>query len=64
RRHGRKRYGEPARSGGKSGTAPCSGWQPTSEVFRDPASGQVMRVWVDPADNDARHYLPELSDQA
>ncbi|MGH9067396.1 MAG: DUF1707 SHOCT-like domain-containing protein [Acidimicrobiales bacterium] len=59
RRHRGKRYGEPTRSGPPAG----SGWQPTSEVFRDPASGQVMRVWVDPTDNGARHYLPELPDQ-
>lgn len=30
-------------------------WVATSEVFRDPTSGRVMRVWVDPTDG-SRHY--------
>jgi hypothetical protein len=33
-------------------------WQPTSESFRDPSSGRLMRVWIDPADG-SRHYVPE-----
>lgn len=33
-------------------------WQPTSEVFVDPASQRLMRVWVEPADG-TRHYLPD-----
>ena len=37
---------------------PGAGWVPTSERFRDPASQQIVRVWVDPAD-DSRHYIPE-----
>jgi hypothetical protein len=37
---------------------PGPGWVPTSERFRDPASHQIVRVWVDPAD-DTRHYVPE-----
>ena len=37
---------------------PEAGWVPTSERFRDPASRQIVRVWVDPAD-DSRHYVPE-----
>jgi hypothetical protein len=32
-------------------------WTPTGERFRDPKSGKVMRVWVDPAGG--RHYLAE-----
>lgn len=32
-------------------------WVATDEVFRDPASGVVMRVWVDPTDG-SRHYVP------
>jgi hypothetical protein len=32
-------------------------WQPTSERFRDPKSGRVMRVWVDSAG--ARHYVAD-----
>jgi hypothetical protein len=38
--------------------APEPGWLPTSERFRDPTTGQIMRVWVDPADH-ARHYVPD-----
>jgi hypothetical protein len=32
-------------------------WQPTSERFRDPKSGRVMRVWVD--GGGGRHYVAE-----
>jgi len=39
-------------------TGPGDGWVPTSERFRDPSSGTIMRVWVDPAD-DSRHYVPD-----
>jgi hypothetical protein len=39
-------------------TGPGDGWVPTSERFRDPSSGMIMRVWVDPAD-DSRHYVPD-----
>jgi hypothetical protein len=39
-------------------TGPGDGWLPTSERFRDPSSGTIMRVWVDPAD-DSRHYVPD-----
>jgi DUF1707 SHOCT-like domain len=42
---------------------PRPGWVPTSERFRDPASQQIVRVWMDPAD-DSRHYVPERPDQA
>jgi len=34
-------------------------WQPTDEVFRDPSSSRVMRVWIDPTDG-SRHYVPEV----
>jgi hypothetical protein len=34
-------------------------WQPTNERFRDPGSGRVMRVWVDPSGG--RHYLPDAN---
>jgi hypothetical protein len=37
---------------------PAESWQRTDEVFRDPSSGRVMRVWHDPADG-TRHYVPE-----
>jgi hypothetical protein len=32
-------------------------WVATDEVFRDPVSGRVMRVWIDPTDA-SRHYAP------
>ena len=34
------------------------GWVRTAERFRDPSSGQIMRVWTDPADG-SRHYVPD-----
>jgi hypothetical protein len=30
-------------------------WVATEELFRDPSSGRVMRVWIDPTDG-TRHY--------
>jgi hypothetical protein len=39
---------------------PDPGWLPTSERFRDPATGKIMRVWIDPADQ-GRHYVPEAA---
>ena len=33
-------------------------WSRTDEVFRDPSTSRVMRVWVDPSDG-SRHYVPE-----
>jgi hypothetical protein len=36
---------------------PQPGWVPTDEVFRDPASNRLMRVWADATGE--RHYLPE-----
>jgi len=47
---GIRRYGERDR--------PQGGWQRTPEVFRDPSTGRMMRVWVDP-DDGSRHYVPE-----
>jgi hypothetical protein len=38
--------------------APGAAWVPTAERFRDPSSGTIMRVWLDPAD-DSRHYVPD-----
>jgi hypothetical protein len=32
-------------------------WHRTDEVFRDPTTGRVMRVWVD--GNRRRHYVAE-----
>ena len=37
---------------------PEPGWLPTAERFRDPSSGVIMRVWIDPSD-DSRHYVPD-----
>jgi hypothetical protein len=37
---------------------PLASWRPTEESFRDPSSGQVMRVWLDPTDG-SRHYVPD-----
>lgn len=39
-------------------TEPGPGWVPTPERFRDPSSGKITRVWIDPADQ-SRHYVPE-----
>jgi hypothetical protein len=47
---GRRRHAQSA--------APGPGWVPTTERFRDPSSGTVMRVWLDPADQ-SRHYVPD-----
>ena len=41
-------------------TEPQPGWVPTSERFRDPSSGMIMRVWTDPADG-SRYYVPDNS---
>jgi hypothetical protein len=38
--------------------APAEGWVPTSEMFRDPSTRAITRVWIDPADL-SRHYVPE-----
>jgi len=45
---------------GRRGQAPARGpnWVRTEERFRDPGTGMIMRVWIDPADQ-SRHYLPE-----
>jgi hypothetical protein len=32
-------------------------WRRTDEVFNDPSTGRVMRVWLDQAGE--RHYVPE-----
>jgi len=43
------------RHGESDGPAP--GWIRTDEVFRDPGTDRVMRVWAD--GTGGRHYLPE-----
>ena len=37
---------------------PEPGWMRTAERFRDPSSGMIMRVWIDPSD-ESRHYVPD-----
>jgi hypothetical protein len=37
---------------------PEPGWVPTAERFRDPSSGVIRRVWIDPSD-ESRHYVPD-----
>jgi len=46
------------RRGHAQAAAAEPGWVPTAERFRDPSSGQIMRVWTDPADG-SRHYVPD-----
>jgi hypothetical protein len=36
---------------------PQAGWTPTDEVFKDPGTDRMMRVWMDRAGE--RHYVPE-----
>jgi Domain of unknown function (DUF1707) len=50
--------GKKARRRHAQSAAPGAGWVPTSERFRDPTTGTIMRVWLDPADQ-SRHYVPD-----
>ena len=45
-----RRHGESA--------VPLAAWERTNEVFRDPSTSRIMRVWYDPRDG-SRHYVPE-----
>lgn len=36
---------------------PESGWRRTDEVFNDPSTNRVMRVWLD--ERGERHYVAE-----
>ena len=47
-----RRHGESLR--------PASGWTATDEVFKDPVTDRIMRVWADPTGQ--RHYVPETQD--
>ena len=58
RRAAPRRGGLLARRGHAEAARPRPGWERTAERFRDPASGTIMRVWVDPADG-SRHYVPD-----
>lgn len=50
----------PRRRGHAQAASPGAGWVPTDERFRDPASGAIMRVWVDPStDPQTRYYLAD-----
>lgn len=51
----------PRRHGHGQAPRPEPGWVPTSERFRDPTSGVVMRVWLDPAAKPGteRRYVPD-----
>ena len=46
-RHGESLHAEP-------------GWVPTDEVFKDPVTDRLMRVWADRTGQ--RHYLAESED--
>ena len=52
------RRGWLSRRGHAETAEPAPGWQRTGERFRDPSTGMIMRVWVDPADG-SRHYVPD-----
>ncbi len=41
---------------GESGR-PQPDWHRTDEVFNDPSTNRVIRVWLDPLGE--RHYVPE-----
>lgn len=45
------------RRGHGEADAPDPGWTATSERFRDPRTGRLMRVWVD--GGGGRHYVPD-----
>ena len=55
---GQRREGWLRRRGHAQARRPEPGWVRTDERFRDPSSGVIMRVWVDPADG-SRHYVPD-----
>jgi hypothetical protein len=52
------RRGLLSRRGHAESARPSPDWVETAERFRDPSSGQIMRVWIDPADG-SRHYVPD-----
>jgi Domain of unknown function (DUF1707) len=53
-----RRRGLLSRRGHAEVARPASGWVRTDERFRDPSSGTIMRVWLDPRDG-SRHYAPD-----
>jgi hypothetical protein len=40
---------------------PSPGWHATDEVFSDPSTHRIMRVWLDAAGN--RHYVAERTSE-
>jgi hypothetical protein len=57
---GERRVGWLRRKGHAETVRPAAHWVATAERFRDPSTGAIMRVWVDPADG-SRHYVPDES---
>lgn len=55
---GERRRGGRLRRGHGEVEAPGAAWLPTRERFRDPGSGRIMRVWVDPVSG-ARRYVAD-----
>ena len=53
-----RRRGLMSRRGHAEVVRPAPGWVRTTERFRDPSSGVIMRVWLDPSDG-SRHYTPD-----
>jgi hypothetical protein len=43
---------------GEKHPRPLPSWNRTDEVFKDPTTGRLMRVWLDGKDG-SRHYLPD-----
>lgn len=52
------RQGLLSRRGHAQSASASPDWVATAERFRDPSSGLIMRVWIDPADG-SRHYVPD-----
>jgi hypothetical protein len=40
---------------------PHPDWKRTEELFNDPSTNRVMRVWLDPKGE--RHYVPEATNR-
>jgi hypothetical protein len=53
-----RRQGLLSRRGHAEAALPGPDWVATAERFRDPSSGLIMRVWIDPVDG-SRHYVPD-----
>jgi hypothetical protein len=51
------RRGLLSRRGHAESAQPAADWERTTERFRDPSSGVIMRVWLAP--DGARHYVPD-----